>query len=673
MAVEQMKRISIYSFKKNRKNILEEIQRKGIIQIENLDIEDSVFNKETTTQKQAVFLKNASIAENAFCTLKQYKPQKSSILNTFKGREPISVEDYYQYTEDAEEIMHVAYDILSLEKRIADNKADIIRLESQIESLLPWVNLDLSMRFKGTKNTAAFIGTLPQQMTYEDIVTALAQRNEKLNEYTLELISTSQNQTCIFFLCSESQQESAAETLRLIGFSKPAVNSKELPKDRIEILKQRIKNCESDIEKAESTICGYNGFQNALKFISDYYVMRCEKYTVIDRLVNTKKTFILTGYIPARATEQIERILCDKYEAAVEIEDITQGESPPVLLKNPRLTAPVEGVLESYSLPNKGEVDPTSVMAIFYYVFFGMMFSDAGYGILMFLGCAALLLKFKHMESGLKKSIKMFMYCGISTTFWGFMFGSFFGDAVTVIGNTFFNADVSIMPLWFDPVSGSNSMTLLMVCFLFGIIHLFVGLGMKAYMLIKERKFLDVIYDVISWYLLVGGGILALLSMEMLSSMTGFTLPPVCMTIGGVCAGVGAVIVLFFEGRGSSPIKRFLKGAYGLYGVTGYLSDILSYSRLLALGLATGVIAQVFNQIASMFGGGILGAILFTVVFIIGHALNMGINALGAYVHTNRLQFVEFFGKFYEGGGVKFSPFAIKTKYFKIKEEIFNG
>lgn len=169
----------------------------------------------------------------------------------------------------------------------------------------------------------------------------------------------------------------------------------------------------------------------------------------------------------------------------------------------------------------------------------------------------------------------------------------------------------------------------------------------------------------------MGGAILALLSMDMMGNIAGFVLPPVCMKIGGYMAIAGAVIILLFSGRDSkNPIKRFLKGAYGLYGATGYLSDILSYSRLLALGLATGVIAQVFNQIGSMFGTSVIGVILFIIVFVVGHALNIGINALGAYVHTNRLQFVEFFGKFYKGGGKEFKPFTINTKYFTVKEEI---
>lgn len=155
------------------------------------------------------------------------------------------------------------------------------------------------------------------------------------------------------------------------------------------------------------------------------------------------------------------------------------------------------------------------------------MFSDAGYGLVLALGCAFVLKKFKNMEQGLKKSVQMFLGCGISTMFWGILFGSYFGDAVTVIGKTFFNADVAIPPVWFNPVEGTNSMTLLMVAFLLGIIHLFIGLGIKGYMDIKNGRPLDAVYDVLSWYLLVGGGILALLSMDMLKSLTGFVLPPV--------------------------------------------------------------------------------------------------------------------------------------------------
>ena len=450
--------------------------------------------------------------------------------------------------------------------------------------------------------------------------------------------------------------------------------SKATPKERITELKKRIRVYEDNIENYIKEIKGYIGISNALKFMSDYYTMRAEKYEALELLSNSKRTFILTGYISEKDALNLEKDLVNDYYAAVEIEEPNITEDIPVYLKNNSFSSPVENVLETYSLPNKNEIDPTNFMAIFYYIFFGLMFSDAGYGIIMFLVCGILLLKYKNMEDSMKKNLKMFCFCGISTTIWGFLLGSFFGDAVNVIASTFFNKDITLKPLWFSPLD--DPMKMLMFSFLLGIIHLFTGLALNAYQLIKHKKYIDVFYDVISWYMIVLGGVLTLLSTSMFADMVGFSkpLPSIVGKISGACAVIGIIVVLFTSGRTSkSPVKRLLKGAYGVYGITSWLSDILSYSRLLALGLSTGVIAQVFNKIGTMFGGGIIGFILFAIIFIIGHSINIGINALGAYVHTNRLQFVEFFNKFYEGGGVKFNPFKINTKYYKIKEDIKNG
>ena len=247
-----------------------------------------------------------------------------------------------------------------------------------------------------------------------------------------------------------------------------------------------------------------------------------------------------------------------------------------------------------------------------------------------------------------------------------------FSDAVNVIATTFFNRpDIRLAPLWFEPVS--LPMKLLVFAFGLGILHLFIGLGIKFYSCVKNGSLADGIYDAIFWYMLVGGGIVYLLTMPMFTEMLGltFTLPAVAGTVAAYAAAIGFVGIVLTSGRESKNwVKRILKGLYGAYGVSSYLSDILSYSRLLALGLATSVISTVFNKMGSMMGGSIPGAIIFILVFLIGHSLNLAINALGAYVHTNRLQYVEFFGKFYEGGGRKFEPFAVHTKYYKVKEDI---
>ena len=186
---------------------------------------------------------------------------------------------------------------------------------------------------------------------------------------------------------------------------------------------------------------------------------------------------------------------------------------------------------------------------------------------------------------------------------------------------------------------------------------------------------MDFFCDVIIWYVFLIGLILMLLPSSIFASISQIpagTFPPAVSVTGKVMAIAGAVGLLLMSGRANKNVAlRLALGAYDIYNVTGWLSDVLSYSRLLALGLATGVIASVVNQMGSMLGDGILGAIGFIVVFIVGHTLNLAINLLGAYVHTNRLQFVEFFGKFYEGGGKPFNPFKLTTKYVDVKEETY--
>ncbi len=676
MSMLKMQKISIFALKKHRKDILETLQRKGVVEITDNNLEDNVFYKEKTSSQQASFFKNSQVAANACEILCKYCESKKSMLSAFEGRKPISKENYYTFVDNSTEIMRIAYEIISFQKEITEAKADIIKYQSQIEGLIPWKSLDIPLRFKGTDKTQAFIGTLPFEANESDLFNNLAKDFHEVNGVDIEIISKDKNQTCVFIICKKENSDLIFDYLRKIGFSYPAVDSKQPPIERISLLNKRIEKLENKIIEFEKKIKSHIGMIHALNFMEDYYTMRAEKYEKIQCLSNSKHTFILSGYIIKDNAQELQECLINKFDAVVEFEDDNSDDAP-IALKNNSFTRPVEGVLETYSLPKRHEIDPTNIMAIFYYIFFGMMFSDAGYGIVMSIACGWALHHFKNMEHGMKRAVKMFFYCGISTAFWGLMFGSFFGNAVSVVCTTFLGMTPEqvpqipglVTPLWFNPVD--DPMKLLMFAFLFGIIHLFSGLALQAYIYLKNKTPIYVIYDVLSWYLLIGGGILALLSLDMMKDLAGFILPPVFLTIGGICALIGAVIILLFAGRESkNPVKRLLKGAYGLYGATGYLSDILSYSRLLALGLATGVIAQVFNQIGSMFGSNIIALILFAIIFIIGHALNIGINALGAYVHTNRLQFVEFFGKFYEGGGKAFKPFKINSKHYKVKEDI---
>ena len=656
MAMLKMQRIYIYALIKYCKDILETLQRRGVVEIENMELEDSVFFKEDTTPLQAQYQRSAATAGEALGILSRYAPQKKGLLSSFKGRERLSADDYNRMVDNTQDTLRIAYDIISYQKNIDMNEAEKVKYEAQLEAIKPWLSLDVPMNFTGTATTTAFIGKFSETKSSTDIMTQLAELIPEVEGIDVEIISCDENQTCV-----------------LIGFEYPSYISPVAPKTREKQINKHLSNRDGRILEAEKNIKACEKYYPDLEFLEDYFVMKTERYRAFDEITTSRNTFILSGYITERDAQELKTYLEEHFDAQVELEASDTPDTP-VVLKNNKFAEPTESVLASYSYPDRREADPTSVMAIFYYIFFGMMFSDAGYGMVMALACGILLMKFKNMETGLRRSMKMFFWCGVSTTIWGLLFGSFFGDAVSVISNTFFHTPPPaipglVVPIWFNPVT--DPMQMLMFSFLLGIIHLFAGLAIMAYNDIKHKEYLAVLYDVISWYLLVGGAILALLSLDMMGNIAGFTLPPIFLTIGGIMAAIGAVLILLFSGRESkNPVKRFLKGVYGLYGATGYLSDILSYSRLLALGLATGVIAQVFNQIGSMMGSGVIGVILFTLIFVIGHGLNIGINALGAYVHTNRLQFVEFFGKFYTGGGREFKPFKINTKHYTVKEEI---
>lgn len=670
MAVMPMQRIGIYALKSRRKPILELIQRRGVVEIHAEKAEDAVFRQTDTAPAKARFENNTSTLQAALEALNKLEPEKKSLLAPLEGRTPIPLSRYEETAGAAGKTLRAASRVNALWKKCADDRAEILRLEAQIRMLEPWSRLDVSMRTTGTASTAAFIGSFPAEYTEEALKAEIARGAPEIDGVAVEVLSAGTQQTCAFLLCHASNGAKLEAFLRSIGFTYPADRSKKPPQARMQDLNARIEKLRAEIDGAEAEIRTYAALRGAMQYTIDYFSMRIEKYDVLGRLWQSPHVFVITGYIPAESAPALEKELTEKFEAYVELETPAEDEDVPVKLKNNAFAAPVEGVLESYSMPGRKEIDPSTLMAVFYYFLFGMMLSDAGYGLIMVIGCGVALAKFKNMEESLRKFLKMFLYCGISTVFWGAMFGSFFGDAVTVIGKTFFNVDIAIPALWFTPLN--EPMRLLLFSFLIGVIHLFAGLGAQFYQLARQGLWKDAIFDVVFWYMLVGGGILYLLSMQMFADMVslGFTLPAAVGTAGAIAAGIGAVGIVLTAGRESrSPFKRLLKGLYGLYGVSSYLSDILSYSRLLALGLATGVIASVFNQMGAMLGNSPAGVAVFVFAFLVGHTLNLGINVLGAYVHTNRLQFVEFFGKFFEGGSRKFNPFSAKTKYFKITEE----
>lgn len=671
MAVLQTQKIHICALKKNRKQILEELQRMGRVQIEAGDGEDEVFRRMDTASACSAFEKRAQNAEAALKVLDAYAPAKNSPLAFLEGKKSITEEEYNAEVQEREQILKDISSILAFQKDIGEARSARVRAESAMESLIPWMGLDIPMNSNGTKSTAVLIGSIPGRWTLEQLMPALTEARPDLGAFSIEILGADKDQTCLFAVSPRKGADVLEDALRINGFVRPSLSCSMIPAEYAEILEQQKKEAVQAEQTAAEGIRALADRREKIRFASDYYRMRAEKYRVLGGLLQSGHVFFIEGFVAEDQGENIRKKLEREYPCQVELEDASEDGAAPVLLKNNSFAEPTESVVEAFGLPKKGEIDPTSVMAFFYYFLFGLMLSDAGYGILMVAVCAAAVKKFPNMDAGLRKMLRMFFYCGISTIFWGVMFGGYFGDVIPVVASTFFHREVVVPALWFAPLD--DPMKLLMFSFLFGIIHLFVGLGAKGYMLVRDRDWMGFFSGVACWYALLAGLILLLLPSDMFASMAGVTIvfPKWVGTLAKWMSVFSAVCIVIFSETGTKNIAaRLALGAYDLYGVSGWLSDVLSYSRLLALGLATGVIGTVINTMGSMLGDSIIGFILFWVIFVVGHLLNMAINLLGAYVHTNRLQFVEFFGKFYEGGGRPFRPFsAASNKYFKFKEE----
>lgn len=659
MAKRPMKRIEIAGFMSDRKKVMERLQRRGLVEFS--DVQEETVSKLDTSQSMAQFEKNHQLAVSALAVLNEYSPPKKPLLSFTQKKKDLEKHDFGEMAEKRNELLRLCYDLVGLQKSISEKRAAIVRIQATMDSLRIWTTLDIPIQTKGTKYSRVFVGCFSAQRTVEEILIGIAQRNAEIDLPEIELIFSSKVQTCLAVITHRHFADELYDILRQMGFVAAADPSMILPAEHLRQLEQEQVQVQSEIEQSIERIRSYENQRPYLEFTSDYFVIRREKYQALAKVGLTQKTFYIRGFIPEKYAEQLVAELESKYTIAVQLSEPGEGEDVPVLLENNNFSMPMEAITEMYALPSKRDIDPSAVMAFFYYFFFGIMLSDAGYGLLLVIGTAFLLKKYK-IEGSMKKSLTMFFYCGISTVFWGAMFGSWFGDIVPTIFAQFLGRPGLSLAIWFDPVN--EPIRFLMAAFVFGIVHLFVGVGVAFFIKWREGDKLGAILDSVPTYLLVLGA----------APMAGSVLVPMPAIVSVVCpylALSGLVMIILFSNRSAKNIiGRIGGGLYSLYSIgSGYLSDILSYSRLLALGLATGSIAGVINMMGVMPENPVVKAILLAVVFVIGHALNMAINVLGAYVHTNRLQFVEFFSKFYEGGGRAFDPLKVHSNYVKFKEE----
>ncbi len=568
--------------------------------------------------------------ENAIEILNTYSPPKKKSLFYQSSSDVVKA----PVADSSEAVIFHNSETERYLKKISEN-------EKRIQGLIPFKNFDLPLKQGETSYVKYCVLMLSGEVDKNFL-------EREFGDIYTEIIFSSPQKSAVFFILCRGNESTFLQDIKRTGFYSCEIISDLSPLKEIELLNKENEKLKEKISTHKSALKKLIGNRGGIKITSVRHKMKKEIQNLILSGEVTDNLFMLRGFVSVNDAPLLKKELETKCLCHVDFVVPDENDDVPVLFENNIFASPLEGITKTYALPAKQDIDPNFITAIFYYVFFGMMFSDAGYGLLVALVCGFLALRGR---AEIKNTMTLFFFCGISTFFWGLLFGSFFGDSVNVISKTFLGKDYYLKPLWLDPAKEPLKLLIFSVCL--GLAQILTGMAIRFYTLIRQKDYKGAFFDTASWIFILSGVALILAG-------TALKLP--VTTPGAILSLTGAVTVILTKGREKrNPFARFFTGILGLYDITGLVSDVLSYSRLMALGLSTGVIASVVNMMASLSGNSLLGTVVFVAVFITGHGLNFAINMLGAYVHTNRLQYVEFFSKFYRGGGKSFKAAAFKS------------
>lgn len=577
---------------------------------------------------------------------KKKKPVSFSYIPKKEGGRPIiSYADFYDCSAKEYELLTVCDELDKISFRQAEIRSEKAKCESEIKSLLPYSAMPHP--FSIAKQYKKFSVLLFQASSFS----ALSKTTVKDCDIVTELYE-SEKGTAMAVICHNSVVNEVKSALSENGWLSCPFVDDERAIDKIE----RLENSKKELDKENETLfhktLSFEKYLLELKTLYDFMSADIERFNAEMDFARTGSAYVLEGWIPERDAEAIaSEIKSRTLNVVVYITPPDEDDIPPTLLDNPKVIKPFESITDMYSTPNYREKDPNGVMAIFFFIIFGMMMADAGYGLILALACT-FIVRFTKMEKGVKGLAAVFGICGISALLWGALFGSYFG-----LGE----ADAKIFgPLWFNPLD--DPITMLVVCIVLGVIHLLAGYTFQAIYLIKQKKVWDAIFDVGLLYVLFVG--VAMLALPM--AIKG--LPKVVGDIG-LYTLLGSLVAIFLTaGRHKKGILgKFTGGFGGLYGLVNLFSDVLSYARIFGIALAGGAIASAFNAILGVVVG--IPYVGYPVAIVLGialHVFNLLISLLGAYVHNARLQFLEFYGKFYTGEGRQFTPMGEKTKYIRF-------
>lgn len=648
MSIVKMKRLRLFGMLSDREELLQRLQHLGCVEISESadklsDPEWAALLTRSGSDKLAEKKEAHTLVSSALATLNKYAPVKTGL---FTSRRQVTEKQLFD--EEARTAALAAATALNGEERqISSLYAEQSKLKTQILSLVPWLELDVPLETSSTRDVSVKFGTVSADAPLDTLTGEL-----NAAAPLAELIPAGKDRELQYFLflCHKSAEDGALEVLKKYGFSQAAIrgwtgtaaeNTRKLEAELADLGKQ--------LEEAKSKVASFGGQRDNLKLCVDRLEQEIRREEAKTRLLNTRSTFFLEGWVPGMDEGQLRELL-KPYVCAWETEEPVRDDYPqvPIKLKNNKVVAPATMITSMYSLPAYDGIDPNPFVFPFFVLFFGIMFGDMGYGLALFL-LTRLYIKKVRPKGGTGDLMRLMNACGLSAMVVGFFTGGFFSNAIATVCGLLGLQTPYLFTVTNPPISAlTDPITCLIIAMGIGCVHILLGMSLNAYMLIRDGHPLDALFDVGSWWVVFAGVALG---------ATGH---------GWAVALVGVAMLVLTQGRSSPSIPGKIIGGLGsLYNITGYFGDILSYSRLMVMMLAGGVIGNIFNMLGAMPGN----IFIFAIIFVCGHIFNMALSVIGCYVHASRLIYLEFFGKFYREGGRPFKPLDIDTRYVDIIKE----
>lgn len=673
MSVVSMKKMSLIAHSSEESRLMKIFLKSGYVEISTTNLLDLTCYPDRKDHKEEVenkllklsfainFLKDTLIKQKTIdkkAKKEEIRQDKEDLPKISFKRENklVSLEEFEETAKDEIELFSCIYEIEKINSSLIDIKSEKARHNALIEQLTPYKDVDIKFsEIKDTLHTTNFLGYIPT--TRAEIV------SEKLSDKVDFSIFDGEKYRAIFIVCHNEDEVFVKSILNENEFTKCNFTFDTKAQEKIDEVKQEIEKLEIKKETLSSDAIHFLTFANRLKMLYDHYLIELGKIECMAKSPSTKRVFIMEGWVPAEKINNLEKEVKDKCKRTeIFFRDPLETENPPTLTSNSSLVSPFTGITDNFGRPNYREQDPNLFVAFFYFLIFGIMMSDAGYGLIIAIACFTIVKITKPVKNS-GKMLLMFGFCGISTLIWGALFGSWF--AITP-SQTFLK-----YLTWFSPME--QPLLLFMLALGVGMLQIGTGFALKGVAQIKAKKIFRGIFNNFSWIIIfIGIFCISPNLMIFLGAINPSPVPDWFALAGqiGTFIAIGGFIMLVIGGAmgKKNPIKM-LGGAFGnIYGSINVVSDLLSYSRLFGLGLTTGVIGYAINILASLivdifFKGFWLGWVVAAPILIVGHAFNLGINLLGAYVHDSRLQYIEFFSRFYEGSGHAFIPIGSKTKY----------